>query len=161
MADNFFFRLQQIFPAVTDMSPKEINEKVILASIVEREYRIAEEAPVMARVFYNRLKINMSLQSCATVEYIITEIQGRPHPKQLYNRDIEMQSPYNTYIIAGLPPNPISAPGAVALKAVFYPADSDFLYFRLVDVENGKHYFSKTFDEHIKAANQFVPKGSL
>jgi UPF0755 protein len=93
----------------------------------------------------------MALQSCATVEYVITEIQGRPHPEALYNRDIEIRDPYNTYIIPGLPPGPISAPGAAALDAAFHPAKSDFLYFRLTDAATGRHYFSKTLDEHILA----------
>ena len=157
MADNFFNKLEQIDPSVTSMSPQALNEKVIIASIVEREYRVSEEAPVMAGVFFNRLNIGMALQSCATVEYIITEIQGRPHPSVLYNRDLEIRSPYNTYLVPGLPPGPISAPGAVALRAAFSPVQSEFLYFRLDDPQSGRHYFSKTLDEHIKAG-QYILK---
>ena len=160
MADNFFDKIKQINPSYSDMSPKELNEKVILASIVEREYRVASEAPLMAGVFYNRLNIGMALQSCATVEYIITEIQDKPHPTVLYNRDIEIRSPYNTYLVPGLPPGPISAPGAVALKAAFFPEKTGFFYFRLEDPKSGRHYFSATLDEHIKAG-QLVPKGRL
>ncbi|MDR0487398.1 MAG: endolytic transglycosylase MltG [Treponema sp.] len=151
MVDTFFTRIEMLDPDVLARSPQELNEKVIIASIVEREYRLREEAPLMAGVFYNRLNIGMALQSCATVEYIITEIQGRPHPLVLYNRDIEIRNPYNTYIIPGLPPGPISAPGFTALEAAFFPAEVDFLYFRLNDPESGRHYFSKTFDEHIRA----------
>jgi len=158
MADTFFSRIESIDPAVTGMSPQEINQRVIMASIVEREYRVAEEAPIMAGVFYNRLGIGMALQSCATVEYIITEIQGRPHPKVLYNRDLEIRSPYNTYLVPGLPPGPISAPGLVALRAAFSPEKTEYFYFRLEDPGSGRHYFSKTFDEHIRAG-QLVPKG--
>ncbi|MDR1950591.1 MAG: endolytic transglycosylase MltG, partial [Spirochaetaceae bacterium] len=135
------------------------NRRVIIASIVEREYRRPEEAPLMAGVFYNRLSIGMALQSCATVEYIITEIQGKPHPETLYDRDTAIQNPYNTYIRPGLPPGPISAPGMVALDAAFSPESSDYLYFRLVDPREGRHYFSKTFDDHIRAASLYV-KGS-
>jgi len=160
MADNFFEKIRQIAPSVSSMSRNEINEKVILASIVEREYRIESEAPLMAGVFYNRLNIGMALQSCATVEYIITEIQDKPHPSVLYNRDIEIRSPYNTYLIPGLPPGPISAPGAVALKAAFFPEKTGFFYFRLEEPKSGRHYFSATLDEHIKAG-QLVPKGRL
>ena len=83
MADNFFAKIKKIDPAFTSMSSKELNDKVILASIIEREYRIAEEAPLMAGVFYNRLNIGMAIQSCATIEYIITEIQEKPHPSVL------------------------------------------------------------------------------
>jgi len=151
MADNFFYRLENITPLALTMSPQEINEKVILASIVEREYRVGDEAPLMAGVFLNRLRINMALQSCATVEYIITEIQGKPHPKVIYNHDLEIRNPYNTYLRAGLPPGPISSPGAVALRAVFFPEKTDFFYFRLTDPSSGRHYFSRTHDEHIRA----------
>jgi UPF0755 protein len=160
MADNFFSRIENIDPSIVNLSPQQLNEKVIVASIVEREYRVAEEAPVMAGVFYNRLGINMALQSCATVEYIITEIQEKPHPSVLYNRDLEIRDPYNTYIMPGLPPGPISAPGAVALRAALIPQKNDFFYFRLEDIQSGRHYFSRTFDEHIKAA-QFILKDSL
>jgi len=160
MADNFFSRLEDIDPSLKSLSSAQLNEKVIIASIVEREYRVAEEAPVMAGVFYNRLEINMALQSCATVEYIITEIQDRPHPAVLLNRDLEISDPYNTYIRPGLPPGPISAPGAVALRAAIFPQKSDFFYFRLDDPQSGRHYFSRTFDEHIRAG-QLILKGSL
>ena len=160
MADNFYSRLETLNPLARNMSPEELNEKVILASIVEREYRVAEEAPLMAGVFYNRLRINMALQSCATVEYIITEIQGKPHPSIIYNQDLEIRDPYNTYIRAGLPPGPISAPGAVALNAVLFPQETEFFYFRLTDPSSGRHYFSRTFDEHIGAGQLFTKSQS-
>jgi len=160
MADNFFSKVKKIAPSVSSMSPKELNDKVILASIIEREYRVAQEAPLMAGVFYNRLNIGMAIQSCATVEYIITEIQDKPHPSVLYNRDLEIRSPYNTYMSPGLPPGPISAPGEVALNAAFFPEKTGYFYFRLEDPKTGRHYFSATLDEHIKAG-RLVPKGRL
>ena len=156
MADTFFDRVKEIFPLSGELSPMELNNAVILASIVEREYRVEDEAPIMAGVFFNRIKIKMNLESCATVQYIITEIQGKSHPHILYYADIEIKDPYNTYINPGLPPGPISFPGRVALNAVFYPAQTDFLFFRLVDERAGRHYFSKTFDAHIKAGALFV-----
>jgi UPF0755 protein len=156
MADTFFTRLAAIDGAYLDLSPEELNRRVIVASIVEREYRVDEEAALMAGVFYNRLDIGMALQSCATVEYVITEIQGRPHPDVLYTRDTEIRNPYNTYIRPGLPPGPISFPGSVALDAAFFPAASDYLYFRLVDPAAGRHYFSKTLDDHIRAGILYV-----
>jgi len=134
----------------------ELNRRIIIASIVEREYRVPEEAAVMAGVFYNRLDIGMALQSCATVEYVITEIQGRPHPEQLFNRDLEIRDPYNTYIRPGLPPGPISAPGETALKAAFIPESTEYLYFRLIDTGAGRHYFSRTLDDHIRAGALYV-----
>jgi UPF0755 protein len=158
MADNFFTRIVDIDEKVNSMPPDELNKLVILASIVEREYRLDEEAPIMAGVFFNRLNIGMALQSCATVEYIITELQNRPHPEMLLTRDTEIRDPYNTYIRPGLPPGPISCPGAVALKAVFAPAENSYLYFRLVDTESGKHYFSHTLDDHIRAGALYTKR---
>jgi UPF0755 protein len=159
MADNFFKRLAVIHPGALEMDPKELFRKVILASIVEREYRVSEEAGIMAGVFFNRLNIRMPLQSCATVEYVITEILGKPHPRVIYTRDTQINNPYNTYFVSGLPPGPISAPGSVALDAVFNPIESEYLYFRLIDGSAGRHYFSRTFDDHIRAGDLYV-KGS-
>ncbi|MDR2094452.1 MAG: endolytic transglycosylase MltG [Treponema sp.] len=160
MADTFFSKLAELAPESLDAAPEEIYKKLIVASIVEREYRIDEEAPLMAGVFYNRLRIGMALQSCATVEYVLTEIQGKPHPEVLLTRDTEIKDPYNTYYYPGLPPGPISSPGAAALKAAFYPSETEYLYFRLVDANAGRHYFSRTFDDHIKAGILYV-KGGL
>jgi UPF0755 protein len=156
MAGTFFDRLEEIDPAALELSAGELERRVIIASIVEREYRVGEEAALMAGVFYNRLEIGMALQSCATVEYVITEIQGRPHPEVLYTRDTEIPNPYNTYLTPGLPPGPISAPGRVALDAAFHPAESDYLYFRLVDPQTGRHYFARTLDGHIRAGVLYV-----
>jgi len=156
MADTFFKRLEGLLPSASvleSISPSELNDRVIMASIIEREYRISEEAPLIAGVFYNRLRIGMALQSCATVEYVITEIQGLPHPNVLFNRDLEIRNPYNTYLRPGLPPGPISAPGEIALRAAFNPIASDYLYFRLIDAGSGKHYFSRTLDDHIRAGS--------
>jgi UPF0755 protein len=156
MADNFFSKIRE---AAVFSSGKELHTQVILASIVEREYRVEDEAPLMAGVFLNRLRIGMALQSCATVEYVITEIQGKPHPAVIYTRDTEIQDPYNTYVYPGLPPGPICSPGALALNAVFQPQASDYLYFRLVDPGAGRHYFSRTFDDHIRAGVFYTKQG--
>jgi len=149
-------RLTERLPESMSFSPEEMHKRIILASIVEREYRLSEEAPRIAGVFWNRLRIGMALQSCATVVYIITEIQGKPHPEILYNRDIEIKHPFNTYLNRGLPPGPIANPGMTALKAVFRPEASRYLYFRLLDPKTGKHYFSESLDEHIKAGSLAV-----
>jgi UPF0755 protein len=158
MADTFFLRLAEIDTDAPQLNAEELNRRVIIASIVEREYRLDEEAPLMAGVFYNRLAIGMALQSCATVEYVITEIQGRPHPEVLYTRDTEIKNPYNTYLTPGLPPGPISAPGMTALSAALRPAKSGYLYFRLTDPAAGRHYFSRTLDDHIRAGALYVKK---
>jgi UPF0755 protein len=154
MAGTFFKRLEDA--GLSAGSPQEVYKRVTLASIVEREYRVADEAPLIAGVFQNRLDTGMRLESCATVEYIITEIEGKAHPKRLWEQDTKIQNPYNTYIVSGLPPGPIASPGLLALQAAFSPEPSDYLFFRLINSASGKHYFSRTFDDHIKAAALFV-----
>ena len=156
MTAAFFKRLAEIGVDVSDFSAAELHDKVILASIVEREYRVAEEAPIMAGVFLNRLKKRMRLESCATVVYVLTEIYGKAHPTRLFYSDLEVPSPYNSYLHGGLPPGPISSPGALALKAAFSPKASEYLFFRVADSSSGKHYFSKSFDAHIKAGALLV-----
>lgn len=143
-------------PEAAALSAEELHRRVILASIVEREYRVADEAPLMASVFWNRLDIGMALQSCATVVYVITERLGKPHPSRLFDRDLKLDDPFNTYIHPGLPPAPLCNPGLTAIEAAFRPASTDYLYFRLVDEETGRHYFSETLDEHIQAASLSV-----
>ena len=156
MANNFFSRLAQIVPESASMTPAEINERVIMASIVEREFRVREEAALMAGVFFHRLRIGMMLQSCATVVYVITEQLGRPHPERLFYRDLEIPSPFNTYRHRGLPPAPIASPGETALLAAFYPVHTDYLFFRLIDPADGRHFFSRTLAEHHRAGALFV-----
>ena len=114
----------------------------------------------MASVFRNRLKVNMALGSCATVEYIISEIQKEPHPEYLTYRDLEIPSPYNTYRNPGLPPGPISNPGRTALDAAFHPADTDYWYFVLRDPGAGTHFFSKHLREHNQAKVVYLKKVS-
>jgi len=157
MVGAFRRRLAAI-PEASSLSPSELHDRVILASIVEREYRRAEEAPLMASVFYNRIRIGMALQSCATVVYVITEKLGKPHPEVLYDRDIRIQDPYNTYLQRGLPPGPISNPGMTALEAALRPAATKYLYFRLVDPESGSHHFSMTLEEHVGARSLLVKR---
>jgi hypothetical protein len=97
MALNFFDRLAELDPEAPKLTAGELHEKVILASIVEREYRLEKEAPLIASVFVNRLAYNIGLESCATLEYIITDLLDRPHPRYLSEED-KRQSPYNTYL---------------------------------------------------------------
>lgn len=156
MVSTFRKRLADALPESATLSAVELHQRVILASIVEREYRVPEEAPLMASVFLNRLRIGMALQSCATVVYVIAEIQGKPHPARIFDRDLKIDDPFNTYLYAGLPPEPICNPGLTALAATLRPASTQYLYFRLVDETTGKHYFSATLDEHIGAASLAV-----
>ncbi len=158
MVDTFFQRLSTIVQEKPLPTGKNLLDRVILASIIEREYRDPEEAPMIASVFYNRLKIRMPLGSCATVEYVLTEELGKPHPDVLTYEDLEVPSPYNTYKHSGLPPGPICNPGVIALRAAFYPADTDYRYFVLKDPEAGRHHFSKTLQEHMQAKVVYLKK---
>ncbi|MDR1470436.1 MAG: endolytic transglycosylase MltG [Spirochaetaceae bacterium] len=160
MADNFFEHLAETRGPGERESAAETHRKITLASIVEREYRVNDEAPMMAGVFYNRLERGMRLQSCATVEYIITEIEGKPHPTRIFFRDLEIQNPYNTYKVSGLPPGPISAPGQIALDAVYHPVATDYLYFRLADANAGRHTFSRTLEDHNNAVVFYTKAGA-
>ncbi len=130
--DNFFNKLKSIGVVFSDYSSKDLYNRVIIASIVEREYRVKSEASTMSSVFYNRIKSGMALQSCATIEYIITEELGRSHPKRIYFSDLEIDSPYNTYINKGYPPTPISNAGIISLQAAFYPKKRNiyFLWYK-------------------------------
>ncbi len=156
MTANFFKNFDAIDPERRQLSPEELLEKVVMASIVEGEYRLAREAPVIASVFYNRLKRGMRLQSCATVSYVLTDVLGEPHQTRLYDKDLEVASPFNTYLHKGLPPEPISNPGRVALDAALHPANTPYLYFVLENPKSGEHFFSKDFAEHTYAKYQYL-----
>lgn len=157
MVDNFYSKIITI-PELINISPEELHKKVVLASIVEREYRIASEAPLIASVFTNRLKRNIGLYSCATVEYIITEIQGLPHPEVITYEDLKIDNPYNTYKWAGLPPGAISNPGIIALSSAANPPKTQYYFFRLQDAQKGNHVFTKDFESHTEQGKTFSTK---
>lgn len=129
-----------------DLPLADINEFVTLASIVEKETGIAAERPHVASVFINRLRKKMRLQSDPTIIYGLFGGAGKPADRPIYQSDIEKETPYNTYVIRGLPPGPIANPGRAALEAVANPIDTDDLYF--VADGTGGHVFAKTLQEH-------------
>lgn len=122
-----------------------MQEAVILASIVEKETAIASERGLVASVFNNRLRLGMRLQSDPTVIYGIWQQQGSK-PPVITRGHLQAETPYNTYLIDGLPPAPIAHPGKAALQAVLQPPQSDYLYF--VADGSGGHVFAKTLQEH-------------
>ena len=124
-------------------------EALILASIVEKETGRAEDRPRIAAVFSNRLRIGMRLQSDPTVIYGM----GKSFDGNLRRADLESDSPYNTYVRAGLPPTPIAAPGAEALRATTNPPTSRALYF--VAKGDGTSEFSDNLDDHNRAVNRY------
>jgi len=120
-----------------------LDEIIILASIIEKEAKFSDEKSKVSSVFHNRLKTGMKLQSCATIQYILEE------PKEkLDENDLKIDSPYNTYLYKGLPPEAICNPGLDSIMAALDPEEGDYLYFVLG--ENGRHIFSKTYQEHLK-----------
>lgn len=120
------------------------HEVVTMASIVEREAKKAEDRPVIAGVYMNRLRDRMPLQADPTVQYAV----GKHSPRLLF-KDLEVDSPYNTYKYPGLPPGPIASPGAASLRAALQPASVPYLYF--VAFPDGHHEFTQTFAEHEEA----------
>ena len=120
------------------------HELITLASIVEEEAKLPQERPIIAAVYWNRLRRGMLLQADPTVQYALPQYQAR-----LLYRHLAVRSPYNTYRYRGLPPGPIAAPGEASIIATLYPADVKFLYF--VAYPDGHHEFRETSAEHEKA----------
>jgi UPF0755 protein len=126
-----------------------VNQAVTLASIIQREAILDEEKPRIASVFLNRIKLGMKLETDPTVQYSLgysPEWGWWKSPLSL--QDLQVNSTYNTYIINGLPPTPISNPDEASLKAVAFPEETTFLYFRAACDGSGKHAFSETIEEH-------------
>lgn len=119
-----------------------------LASIVEAETRVGDERGLVAAVYRNRLRLGMPLQADPTIQYGYLLSEGARRPR-LFNTDYALDSPWNTYLYAGLPPGPIGNPSREAIEAVLSPADVAFLYF--VADSTGRHRFSATYDEHLRA----------
>lgn len=126
-----------------------LNEIVTLASMVEKEARVDKERAIMAGVLYNRLESDMLLQIDATVQYALGERKER-----LLYKDLEVESPYNTYLYKGLPPGPISSPGENSIIATMNPSDVDYFFYVLKKDGSGEHIFNITYDEHIKSQKE-------
>ena len=152
MAERF---LQVYTELVRDKEPQNgfsRHETVILASIIEKEAVLDNERPLISSVFMNRLELKRPLESCATVLFVLGK-----HKSRLLYRDLEVNSPYNTYLHRGLPPGPICNPGRASLAAALYPSDTKYLYF--VARGNGSHTFSRSLNEHVRAKRRYQRSG--
>ena len=129
-----------------------LHEALTLASIVEKETSRREERGLISAVFHNRLRLRMPLQSDPTVIYGILYTRGS-FDGNIRKRDLQADTPYNTYKHGGLPPGPIASTTIESIRAVLDPADVPYLYF--VSRNDGTHEFSKTLREHTRAVNRY------
>lgn len=126
-------------------------EVMVIASLIERETMVDNEKPIIASVINNRLKKNMLLQIDATIQYALPQQKER-----LTYDDLEIDSPYNTYKHAGLPPGPICNPSHSSIEAALNPAPTEYLYYVLAPDNSGRHVFTKTYNEFLNAKNQYL-----
>lgn len=131
------------FPVDKYKDKEDFYQKLILASIIEKEAVKSDEKPLIASVFYNRMKKKMTLSSDATVNYLFGF-----NKRRIYYKDLKVDSPYNTYKYKGLPPTPIANPDKLSVEATYEPLETEYLFF--VAKGDGYHFFSKTYGEHIK-----------
>ena len=131
------------FPVEKYPDKDEFYQKLIMASILEREAAVENEKPIMASVFYNRMNKNMYLAADSTVNFVFNY-----EKKRIYYKDLKVDSPYNTYKNKGLPPAPICNPTVSSVEAAYHPADTEYLFF--VTKGGGEHFFSKTYEEHLE-----------
>jgi len=147
MAEDLDTRLTSKLRQRAEEMHLSIHELITLASLVEKEAMYEEDRPIIAQVFFKRIKLGMPIQSDTTIQYLLDA------PKEDVSiKDTKIDSPYNTYQIKGLPPGPIASPGMAAIKAVLYPADTDYLYF--VADRQGHNHYSKTYAEHQQIVEQ-------
>ena len=153
MLDNFERRVTSDIRAGFEAQGLSLYQAVTLASIVEREAAVAEERPRIASVFLNRLNLGMKLDADPTIQYALgQQPDGTWWKRGLTAADLELNSPYNTYLVPGLPPTPIANPGLDSLRAVAFPESTDYLYFRAACDGSGEHRFARTFEEHVANA---------
>ncbi|MDW7681700.1 MAG: endolytic transglycosylase MltG [bacterium] len=148
MVNHFFENFNDSLQLIVQEEGWTIHQIVTIASLIEGEAIIDSERVIISAIYYNRLKKGMLLQACPTVQYLIPG-----HPRRLLNRDLAIDSPYNTYIYPGLPPGPVNNPGMQSIYAAINPADVDYLY--LVARGDGSHIFSTSLSQHLKAKAKF------
>ncbi|MBQ6607522.1 MAG: endolytic transglycosylase MltG, partial [Firmicutes bacterium] len=131
-----------------------LNEIITAASIIERECMKDDERPLVASVIYNRMDQNIKLEMCSTIQYLLLQETGQVKENLLYS-DLEIESPYNTYLHFGLPPGPICSPGIASIKAALEPADTDYLYFVVSADLDGSSKFSSNYDDFLDYKDEY------
>ncbi len=149
MLQNFQNKFNEEKIKAVNEQKRTIFEVVTLASLIEKEAKDKEDRRIVSGIFQKRLEMGMSLESCATINYLLEK------PKEkLTNEDLKIDSPYNTYLYPGLPPGPINNPGLESIEAAIWPIKTDYLYF-LAGPE-GKNVYAKTFEEHQKNKEKYL-----
>jgi len=150
LLDDFMLKVDRQMQDGYQRQGLSLYQAVTLASIIQREAVLEEEMPMIASVFYNRLNNGMSLDTDPTVQYALGYdlLQKTWWKNPLSLDDLKVNSSYNTYLNPGLPPGPISNPGLSALKAVAFPAQTGYFYFRMACDNSGRHNFAVTFEQH-------------
>ncbi|MBC2581330.1 endolytic transglycosylase MltG [Clostridium sp. DJ247] len=148
MLDQFDKEISQ-YKNYIIQSNYDIRNLVIVASLIEKEARKDVDRPKIASVIYNRLNKDMPLQIDATIIYVIG------HKDKLYNKDLMVQSPYNTYINKGLPPSSICNPGIASITAAIHPEKTDYLYY-VLNEQTSEHVFAKTYQEHVENIKKYI-----
>jgi UPF0755 protein len=148
---GFHQNIDAEFIAAFEQHGLTLHEALTLASIVEREAVLEDEMPMIASVFHNRLAAGMKLEADPTVQYAVGYDQARTGwwPLPISVADLRINSPYNTYVVSGLPPGPIASPDLQALTAVAFPANSPYYFFQAACDGSGVHIFEVTFEEHV------------
>ncbi|MGM0470818.1 MAG: endolytic transglycosylase MltG [Bacillota bacterium] len=147
MLREFQAQLSNQLREAIEQSKYNLQQIITIASLIEAEVLYDDERELIAGVIYNRLEQNMPLQIDATIQYILPE-----HKTKLLYSDLKVESPYNTYQNLKLPPGPINNPGLESIKAALNPADTEYLYYFALD--NGRHKFTRTYQEHIRLQNK-------
>lgn len=145
MLNNFDNKLDDEMRQDINNQKRSIHEIITMASILEKEVKTSEDMKIVAGVFWRRMKSDQRLQSDATLSYFLNDTNS-----QHSGKDLEVDSPYNTYMYKGLPPGPIGNPGVSGIQAAIHPTDSAYNYFLTVTVnEESKVIYSRTFEEHV------------
>lgn len=146
-------RFREVYATLGIASPQpDIKEIVTIASLIEKETAFSAERPLVSAVIRNRLRKGMKLEFDPTVIYAL----GEKFDGNIRKKDLSFPSPYNTYVVSGLPPGPIAAPGLDSIRAALEPAGVDYLYF--VANGGGRHFFSTTYRDHLNAVNKVLKK---